>query len=210
MTLTTLITEIQTLLADDGTLFTAELMTQAARQTLRAMNAVSQHRQTATFTLTAAGREIALDALPQTTVQVERVWLPCHADDAQPNWRNFEQWPAAADEVARIYISDGPLPAAGEIALLWYATPHTLSGLDGATETTLTNPSTSSGLMAALVSGTAAVCIETRIRATSETFKIDPHMLQHLAALRDRHAARFDAWLACHHKRAAGEFVTWN
>jgi hypothetical protein len=196
--LTTILSECKTLLADDGSLFNDQLITEAVRQTLRTMNEAAGFRRIGTVTIAAAAWEFSVSTLTQPAL-IERIWLPYRSDDVIPRWRTFELWP---NNVVR--IAEGDMPQVNDVARIWYTTPHTLTGLDAAATTTLDEPAIS-----ALVNGAAAFSIDSRIRTTAEAFKIDPGTGLNLAGLRKRFAARLDMWLDRQRNKAAGAFLPW-
>jgi hypothetical protein len=107
------------------------LLDEAIRQALDAYAERLPARRIATLEVTQAGGEVDTSSLPYGTI--ERVWWDYDADAPTypPKWRNFELWPGEI-----LYILDEEKPQVGDVVRIWYTIPHTLAGLDLATETT--------------------------------------------------------------------------
>ncbi len=81
--------------------------------------------------LSSDGREIDISSVTGL-VSISRVWVPYLTTQTQPLYRKFEHW----RDDSKINITDY-YPKIGEVVRLFYAKSRELSGLDGATNTTL-------------------------------------------------------------------------
>lgn len=147
----------QFLLATGVTAWNTETLDEMLRQALAEYSQANPRQVETVLTLPAAGREIALSALPEL-VAVLDVWWPYSSTAA-------EHWPPNRVRGFRLDWDDGqPLltltsdaadqPATGDEVRLWYATPQHLDGLDGAAGTTL--PLIHEGLLVMGAAGYAA------------------------------------------------------
>lgn len=106
---------------------------EALRWALQRYSLVSPDQTIATITLTAAGREISIATLTDH-MEVMRVWWDYDSSSPQhpPLWRRFELWPGNV-----LFIDDTDEPASGDVVRIWYNRLHSLSGLDGASATSI-------------------------------------------------------------------------
>ena len=166
-TLAQLITRVQALLADDGTLFTTTIVTEALRHALEDYTAASPLQRETVLTLPGAGREIALSSLTDL-LGVSSVWWPYDSTGS-------EQWPPNRVKGLRLWWDDGlPVlflttllgaqPQTDDELRLWYTLPHTIQNLDSEA---VTSPSTSHQTQ--LVRGAAGYACLSRGTAKNET-----------------------------------------
>jgi len=193
-------TEVQTALADTGTVFTDGAVKQAILLALRELNTVDHYDRIGTITLAAASREISLSSLVQPS-RVDRVWLPYTVGNPEdpPEWRAFEQW---SDTL--LYVTDDSEPDAADVARIFYHTPHLLDDLDSASETTLNTTQ-----IGALINGAAAYALDVRIRTISESISANKFAVKNLESLRNRFRNIFDAYLRRQSRASAGGFTSW-
>lgn len=177
-----------------GDIWTNSELERAIRQALRAYSAACPARAETRVELDADGREIDLSDL-DGLAGVERVWYPYDAedDDWPPRWREFELHP---DGVLALIVEE--TPAAGESARVYYWTPHTLDGLDGATATTL--PAVDEELIAAGAAGFAAL---EKSRGAVGQVNVSGYTPLHWAEWAERRLADFAARLAAARGRQA-------
>jgi len=157
---------------------------EAIRRTLELYSDRNPHQAIVALTLESPGREIDLSTIPNLA-RVEKVWWDYNPDDpgSPPNWRHFEVWPGAI-----LYIDDEDQPAAGDVVRIWYTTPHTLNGLDGAEATTI--PVQDVG---ALVVGAAALAAQSRAIELAEELNVDRDVVDRLTAWADTQLKSFRA-----------------
>jgi hypothetical protein len=134
-TLTTIRDRVETILADTANnIWTTSDLDEAIRQSLAAYSQARPVTNITTLTLTTDGREIDTSSISNLDTIIE-VWINYDSEDPDhpPSKRPFRFWP---DEQL-IYIMGAYEPTAGDVARIFYTTPHTLSGLDSATTTTI-------------------------------------------------------------------------
>jgi len=198
-TLTSLRTEVRDLLSGTSAQFADAQVNQAILQALREFNTVTRYRQLLSHTVTIAKREQVV-ALARSDV-VERVWLPftAAAPEDPPNDRPFDYWP---DQVT-IYIKGGTTPAVGDVARVFYNSPHTLNGLEAATATTFGTDDNG-----ALVYGAAADAVNAKRREISQLVTLHPGGTDRdLLALAKVWRANFQARLDAYKNRPAGGWI---
>ncbi len=127
---------------------------EAVRWALGRLTEKKPHRAITTLTLSADGREVDISSIDY--LDIERVWLDYDEDDPDwpPNWADFQTWPGDI-----LYIMDPQEPDSGDVLRIWYTTEQTLSGLDSATTTTLTDREIST-----LIVGATGYCAQERIQ----------------------------------------------
>jgi len=127
---------------------------EAVRWAIGRITETKPHRAITTVTLSAAGREIDISGIDY--LDIERVWLDYDASDPdyRPDWADFQVWP---EDI--LFIDEPHEPAAADVLRLWYTTDHTLSGLDSATSTTLSDRE-----ITTLVTGAVGLCAQERIQ----------------------------------------------
>ena len=105
---------------------------EAIRWALHRYAEVRPQRIITTKTLSASGREIDITGDTTDLIDVERVWWGYTASDPEylPNWRDFELWTGDI-----LYVKDGNEPQSGDVVRIFYTSPQTINGLDGASVT---------------------------------------------------------------------------
>ena len=116
---------------DDGTRFTAATITAAVRQALKDFNAAAPVRAAETQAVVSGQYEYELT--DQTTIQILDVLLE-GTDTAQENHTPLAFTPFFEDGRAWIRLQ---VPLGSGNLIFRYTTPHTISGLDAASESTL-------------------------------------------------------------------------
>jgi len=106
---------------------------EALRWALQRYSMVSPDQTITTITLTSTGREISIATLTDR-MEIMRVWWDYDSSDPEhpPMWRRFEPWPGNV-----LFIDDTEEPATGDVVRIWYTRLHSLSGLDGASATSI-------------------------------------------------------------------------
>jgi hypothetical protein len=106
---------------------------EALRWALYRYTEVYPQHKISSLTLAAAGREVDISTLTGY-IDVLRAWWEYTSTDPQypPHWREFEVWPGDI-----LFVNAGDEPAIGDVVRVFYTLPHTLSGLDSATATTI-------------------------------------------------------------------------
>jgi hypothetical protein len=131
------------------------------------------------LTLTSDTREIDISSLTGL-IEIDQVWLPYDSADPQwpPNRRGYEHW--FDQQVLYIPDDDGRLneyygePSSGDVARIFYSTPHSLDGLDSATSTTFRD-----NHLYALINGSAGYAAVSRaIDLTEKVTKSDKTVVQ--------------------------------
>ena len=130
-TLTQLTAEVQAMFIDDGTRFTAATVTAAVRQALKDFNAAAPVRAAETQAIVSGQYEYELT--DWMAIQVLDVLLE-GTDIVQENHIPLAFNPFFEDGRAWIRLQT---PLGSGNLILHYTTPHTVSGLDSATESTL-------------------------------------------------------------------------
>jgi len=132
LTLTQITAQVQAMFIDDGTRFTLATITAATRQSLKDFNAAAPQRLAETQAIISAQYEYELTDL--TTIQVLDV-LREGTDTLKENHIPLAFNPFFEDGRAWIRLQV-PQGASGNL-IFRYLSPHTVSGLDSATESTL-------------------------------------------------------------------------
>lgn len=167
-TLTELRARVGVIVGDTGyTAFTSNLIDEAIRQALSDYSTALPRVYDTVIICPAAGREIALDALANLTGVVD-VWWPYDstADEVWPPQRpaGFAiVWDDARPALVLTPHAGGQPQADDEIRI-YYTTPHTIAGLDGAGVTTVAPQHE-----ALLVRGAAGYACTARAIALSNT-----------------------------------------
>lgn len=183
MNLSTMRSNVATDLDDaGGDIWSNSELDRAIRRALREYSNSCPHRADTVIDLTVDGREIDISSISGLT-GVERVWFPYDAADPDwpPRWRVFD---LHADGTLVLLID--PEPAAGESVRVYYWTPHTLDGLDSATETTL--PPADEELIALGAAGYAAL---EKSRAAVGTVNVSGYTPLHWSEWAERRLAIF-------------------
>jgi hypothetical protein len=132
--LATLRDHVESLLKDaPNTLWTTAELDDALRRALQRYSALRPRELVTTLTLAAAGREVSLAGV-SGLLRPLRVWWPYTASEPEypPAWIRWDILGAAT-----LFLDVPGEPQAGDVVRLFYATLHTIDGLDGAAATTL-------------------------------------------------------------------------
>lgn len=146
---------------------------EALNQALEQWTRKSPHERIGTIALSANGREIDISSLTGV-LRVLKVWWDYDSTTPgfPPNWRQFEVWPGSL-----LYIQDTDEPQSSDTVRVWYTTPHTIDGLNGATETTVVTED-----IAFIIAGAAGICTDMRTLELSETLTVDKDVTKRLVA----------------------------
>ena len=131
LTLTQIVSQVQAMFIDDGTRFTLATITAATRQALKDFNAAAPQRLAETQAVVASQYEYELSDL--TTIQVLDVLL--QGTDTQQE----DHIPLAFNpffEDGRAWVRLQTPQGSGDL-IFRYLSPHTVSGLDSGSESTL-------------------------------------------------------------------------
>jgi len=132
---------------------------EAVRWALHRISEVNPHRAITTLTLSADGREVDISDIDY--LAIERVWLDYDSSDPdyRPQWADFEVWPGDV-----LFINEPTEPQSADVLRIWYTTEHTITDLDSATATTLSDRDVTT-----LIVGATGLCAQERIHE-KETF----------------------------------------
>lgn len=132
-TLTQLVSQVQAMFIDDGTRFTLVTITAAVRQALKDFNAAAPQRLAETQAVVSGQYEYELTDI--TTIQVLDVLLEGTDSPINENHQPLPFTPFFED--GRAWIRLQTPQGASRTLIFRYLIPHTVSGLDGGTESTL-------------------------------------------------------------------------
>jgi hypothetical protein len=107
---------------------------EAIRWALARYSEVNPEVVITTVTLSSAGREVDISSITDYE-HVTRVWVDYDSSDPEypPRWRDFEVWPGDI-----LFVDDAQgEPDSGDVIRVWYTRKRTLTGLDGASATSL-------------------------------------------------------------------------
>ncbi len=143
-TLTTMRTRVQVLLTDTGAIaYTTAALDEAIRLAMNDYSEVWPRQLDTVITLPAAGREIALSSLADLT-NVTAVHWPYDSLDPEawpPNLvKGFALTFDDGQPLLTLTCNTGAQPQANDEMRVWYTTPQTLDGLDGAAGTSINLP----------------------------------------------------------------------
>jgi len=122
-------------LADTGAdIWATDDVDEAIRQAIDEYSRTRPLHSITTLTVSAGTRELDVSAI-SNLLGVDRVWYPYTAVSPEhpPPWRNSEYW----RDAGLLYFPDEGELSAGDVVRIFYSTLQTLSGLDGATATTI-------------------------------------------------------------------------
>ncbi|MBN1640368.1 MAG: hypothetical protein JXA09_03960 [Anaerolineae bacterium] len=164
---------------------------EAVRWALYRYNEVNPNREIASITLSADGREVDISGVTGY-LDIYRVWWDYDSADPAypPEWREFEVWPGDI-----LYVKDGDEPRSGDVVRVWYTLPHTISGLDAATATTVSDRDIN-----LIVTGASGFVTQERVQ--DEATRSVPTKLREWAQAR---IAEFDAGLLRVARRIAAD-----
>lgn len=160
-TLTTLITKVQVLLDDDGTIFTTALCTGAIRKALATVNQFMPVHAGELLDTVADQYEYELSDYDSAAMRITDVLL--QGDDEQDVSLDYDGY----DEDERVFFRLRQSQPAGEILIVRYVKPHTVNGLDSETSSTL--PAWQDEY---LVIGAAAEAVMIRARGRVESINL--------------------------------------
>jgi hypothetical protein len=182
-TLTSLTAKLQALLLDDGTLFASNTCTAAIRQGLKDFNLRAPVHAAATLDAV-SGRyvyeltESLAGAMPAFVTAVLRADASGGDDDVPLGFRSYNE-----DE--RWFVRLDAPESDGTGLILQFVQPHTIDGLDEATETTLTDEA-----IPVLLDGAAAAACRMAAAGKAEANNVDVNVPEtyRKAALSFEHA----------------------
>lgn len=164
-TLTQLITKVQAQLADNGTLFPAGTCTAALRQALADVNAAAPQNAAVLVTAAAGQKEYELSDEDPEATGITDVLLQGANEYIVPLPYN------AYVEDGRWFFRVRCVQAEGHTLVVRYSKPHTISGLDGAADSTLPE-----ALNTAVVNGGAYFASLLRAAAGVESNNVQPNV----------------------------------
>lgn len=182
-TLATLISRVALELGDVGyAVWSEEMLTAQLRRALEAYSRVDPRRLDVVIQAEAETREYPLASLG-TFLEITDLWYPYDP--------NAPQHPPQRPEWALIlsktfYLGVSTPPTGEEFIRLFYTAPHTISGLDGATETTL--DAEGEGI---IVLGAAAYAVEARAFGLMGAVTVSAETPQQLVAWAEARMRRF-------------------
>src|SRR5512140_2999522 len=183
-TLAQLITKIQAQLLDNATLFSTATVTTAVRQALADLHRVAPLQSATVITTVANQLVYELSDYDAQAVTITAVLLEETNDADKPLPYD------AYVEDARVFFRLKSSQPASENVIVQYTKPHTVSGLDSATDSTLTD-----ALNSALVLGACAYCCLTRAAYTIELNNIEPDVTANWNKAAGAWRRQFDAAL---------------
>lgn len=187
-TLSALRDRVETILADTSNeIWSTSDLDEAIRRAMHAYSASNPRKLITTITLTTNSREISTASITDI-ITVEEVWLPYDAANplAPINRRPFRFW----KDSNILYILSQYLPKTGDVARIFYAAQHILSGLDGAATTSLPDEHTST-----VATGAAGFAAASRAIDLSEQVSIDRDVTNRLTTWAQTTLQRFYAEL---------------
>jgi hypothetical protein len=183
-TLTQLIAKVQAQLLDNATLFTTATCTAALRQALADLNKSVPQNATALITAVASQKEYELsDEEPLATGITDVLVNGDNEYDASLSYDAY-------NEDSRWFFRLRQPQAAGETLIVHYTLPHTINGLDGATDSTLPDD-----LNLAMINGGALYCCLWRAAGTIESNNVQPGVALNWMKLSESFQRMFDAAL---------------
>ena len=202
-TLTQLIAKVQAQLLDDGTLFTTATVTAAARQALADINRAAPLQAAVTIAPIAGQLIYELTDYDPDGLQVTAILLEGTNDvDTELAYDFFV-------EDARRWFRLREAQDTSDTIIAQYTKPHTINGLDSATDSTLPND-----LNDAAITGTVYYCCLIRASRDAEANNVEPRATEHWLTLADKWRARFNDALAPARKeptqRAEPSTAAWN
>lgn len=163
-TLATLIDKVQALLGDDGTIFSDAVVTAAIRTALHTFNQFSPVHAADLIDAVSDQYEYELTAADDRAVQLLDVLLQDSDQTEYDIPLTFDEY----SEDERIFFRLRSPQSTGETLIARYTIPHTINGLDSATESTI--PTAQNQIM---VIGSAAEALQVRAYARVETINLN-------------------------------------
>ncbi len=164
-TLAQLTDKVQAQLKDDGTLFPDATVTTSIRQALADLNIACPQTATASTTAVADQKEYELSDEDAAATGILDIVL--QGDDEYDTPLQYD----AYVEDSRWFFRLRTPQAAGETLLVRYTKPHTVGGLDSATDSTLTD-----ALNVALIDGACYYACLSRAAGTIESNNVQPNV----------------------------------
>ena len=164
-TLTTLIAKMQAQLLDTGSLFSTPTCTAAFRQALSELNKKAPQQLTVTVTTISNQHVYEVTDQDITAQTITDVLLEGSGEYDTP----LAYAPFVED--GRLFFRLSETQAAGKTLDVHYTAPHTISGLDSATDTTLTDE-----LVNAILNGACAYGCRIRAAATIESNNVQTNV----------------------------------
>jgi len=205
-TLSQIISKVQTLLGDDGTIFTTNTVTAAVRQTLDEWNLRVPVHAAITITGIANQYEYELTDADANAVEILDVLLQGPGNNQQDISLTYDDY----NEDERIFFRLRAPVSSSDTMIVRYRLRHTINGLDSATESTL--PSYQDQ---AIVDGTAYFSIMIRATSRIETINLSKDQSDNYREIAASYALAFGARIQDAVKRkkpAVGEpdLRAWN
>jgi len=186
-TLTQLIAKIQTLLGDDGTIFTTATVTAAIRQTLDEWNLRVPINAAITITGVNNQYEYELTDVDSTSVEILDVLRQGDNNNELDISITYDEY----NEDERIFFRLRQPVTTSDTLIVRYRVRHTISGLDSATESTL--PSYQDQ---AIVNGAAYFAIMIRATSRIETINLSKDQSDNYREIAGAYATAFGARMA--------------
>jgi len=168
-TLTALTAKLQAQLLDNGTLFSTATCTVAFREALRKWNMIAPMHAGAIIDVVASHKEYALtDPTFGILLDLESVWQQDPAGGEEDKLLNYDFYFEDNAPLIRLRsaLADGHL-------IVRYTTPHTVSGLDGATGGVLTADQEQ-----ILIDGACVEAINIRTASLVEGYNLSPNVIE--------------------------------
>jgi hypothetical protein len=193
-TLTSIENRVRGFLSDtNATAYPAALVDEAIRQAVAEYSRAYPRQVDTILTTPGAGREIALDSLPELDSVLAVYWPFDPTTDVWPPNRvsGFRLDYDDGNPILTLTSDIGDEPQASDTIRILYATPHHLDGLDGAAGTTIAPSHESTIVLGA--AGTAAII---RAGDVTSTYTVSARTQANLEAWGAMRLAEFHAKLA--------------
>lgn len=184
-TLTQLIAKVQAQLQDDGTLFTTTTITAATRQALNDLNQAAPLH--AAITLTAIADQLVYELNDYDAAATGMTNLLLEGDNEFDTPLIYD---AYVEDARWFFRLRAPQPAT-ETLIAQYIKPHTVSGLDGSSDSTLPDD-----LNIALINGACYYSALARAAKGIEANNVEPQVAAHWLKLADLWQRIFSASLS--------------
>lgn len=197
MTLTNLIADLRTRLADSGSSKWSDAeLEEAIAISLSEFSAHCPREKIGTISITSPGREIDISALSDL-LEVQRVWWDYDSTDPAypPRFRDFEIW-----DDDTLFIRSPLEPDSGDTVRVFYVALHTIQNLNGATSTSVPDNHRDT-----ILTGAAYYAAQWRAIKLSETVPAHEDVVGDIFKFADSQRRRFDYLLK---KAAATQMPT--